>query len=78
MDPMTLSLNTNRGEAMHAAIEYALWIYRDVEGKGEAMSAGFDLIPEARSLLEHRLDLSVEQSHAVRAVFGRWLPRRSI
>lgn len=74
MDPLTLSLNTNRGETMHAAIEYALWVHRDVEARGEDVSSGFDLMPEVRALLERHLDLIVEPSHAVRAVYGRWLP----
>jgi hypothetical protein len=74
MDPLTLSLNTNRGEAMHAAIEYALWVHRDIEARGGDVSSGFELIPEVRTLLERHLDLSVEPSHAVRAVYGRWLP----
>lgn len=74
MDPLTLSLNTNRGEAMHAVIEYALWVHRDIEAGGKDVSAGFELIPEVRSLLERHLDLGFESSHAVRAVYGRWLP----
>ncbi len=74
MDPLTLSLNTNRGETMHAAIEYALWVHRDVEARGGDVSSGFDLMPEVRTLLERHLDLIVEPSHAVRAVYGRWLP----
>lgn len=74
MDPLTLSLNTNRGETMHAAIEYALWVHRDVEARGGDVSSGFDLMPEVRTLLERHLDLIAEPSHAVRAVYGRWLP----
>lgn len=74
MDPLTLSLNTNRGEAMHAVIEYALWVHRSLEASGEDTSVGFEVMDEVREVLERHLDLAVEPSHAVRAVYGRWLP----
>lgn len=74
MDPLTLSLNTNRGEAMHAVIEYALWVHRTLKANGEDISPGLELMPEVRPVLERHLDVSFEPSQAVRAVYGRWLP----
>jgi hypothetical protein len=74
MDPLTLSINTNRGEAMHAVVEYALWVHRSLERHGEDVSTGLDVMPEVRRVLETHLHIDAEPSHAVRAVYGRWLP----
>jgi hypothetical protein len=74
MDPLTLSINTNRGTAIHAVVEYALWCRRELESLGEDVSHGFQLVPEAAEVLDLHLDPNVEASLAVRAVYGRWLP----
>jgi hypothetical protein len=74
MDPLTLSINTNRGTGMHAVVEYALWCRRELESLGEDVSHGFELMPEAGEVLDRHLHPEVEVSLAVRAVYGRWLP----
>jgi hypothetical protein len=74
MDPLTLSINTNRGTAMHAVVEYALWCRRKLESLGEDASRGFELMPEAAEILDRHVRPEVEASLAVRAVYGRWLP----
>jgi hypothetical protein len=74
MDPLTLSINTNRGTAMHAVVEYALWCRRELESFGEDVSRGFELMVEAAEVLDLHLHPEVEASFAVRAVYGRWLP----
>jgi hypothetical protein len=74
MDPLTLSINTNRGTAMHAVVEYALWCRRELGSLGEDVSRGFELMPEAADVLDRHLHPEVEASLAVRAVYGRWLP----
>jgi hypothetical protein len=74
MDPLTLSINTNRGTAMHAVIEYALWVRRELEAAGGDVSVGFDAMPEVRDALDAHLDPHVDPSFAVHAVYGRWLP----
>jgi len=74
MDPLTLSINTNRGTAMHAVVEYALWCRRELEARDEDVSSGLDLMPEVRQVLEAHFDRDEESSLAVRAVYGRWLP----
>jgi len=74
MDPATYSINTTRGEAMHALIRYALWVRRcqEKERDGKARAArGFDEMPEVRSVLEKHLDPNYEPSNAVRAVYGQ-------
>lgn len=80
MDPLHLSINTARGAAIHAAVRYALWRRRTEHGPPVAgddstdTNAGFAAMPEVRELLERHLDLNLEPSLAVRAVFGQWLP----
>lgn len=77
MDPATLSINTTRGEAMHAVVRYALWVRRHMEGQADAEDRprrGFDEIPEVREVLDSRLDVAQEPSLAIRAVYGQWFP----
>jgi hypothetical protein len=74
MDPLTLSLNTNRGTAMHAVVEYALWVRRELAAAGADVSLGLEAMPEVRELLDAHLDPAEDPSMAVRAVYGRWLP----
>ncbi len=75
MDPLTLSINTNRGKAMHAIIRYALWVRRDDEkNRPERVQLGWNAIPEVRGVLERHLDIQVDPSLAIRAVYGERLP----
>ena len=77
MDPATYSINTTRGEAMHAVVRYALWVRRRLEegpnGKGR-VARGFDEMPEVRSALEKHLDPSQDPSIAIRVVYGQRFP----
>jgi hypothetical protein len=77
MDPLTLSINTTRGEAMHAVPQYCLWIRRLLETASDAeerLTRGFDEMPEAREVLDAHLDPARDPSMAIRAVYGQWLP----
>lgn len=77
MDPFTLSLNTVRGEAMHAVVRYALWVHRHIKEAvdGEERSAhGFDDMPEVQEVFDYHLDPIHDPSLAVRATYGHWLP----
>lgn len=77
MDPATLSINTTRGEAMHAAVRYALWVRRHLgnepDGK-ERLERGLEEIPETREVLEVHLDLQQDPSLAIRSIYGQWFP----
>lgn len=66
MDPLSLSINTTRGEAMHGVVQYAVW--RKAEDNGNALAMR-DL-PVVAANLESHLDPAREPSQAVRAVFG--------
>ncbi|NLY01557.1 MAG: hypothetical protein GXY83_36160 [Rhodopirellula sp.] len=73
VDPMTQSLDTVRGEAMHAVIKYALWVRRHREKRGNQCTS-FDEMPEVRDVLNRHLDLSRDASPAIRTVYGQWFP----
>ncbi|HFC08359.1 MAG TPA: hypothetical protein ENJ54_00665 [Chloroflexi bacterium] len=77
MDPATLSINTTRGAAMHAVLQYALWIRRYLKKQADAserLAKGFEEMPEVRAVLEAHLDLAKDPSFAIRAVYGQWFP----
>lgn len=74
MGPLALSMNTNRSKALRAVMSYTLWRRRGLQEQGVDVSAGFDLLPEARSLLEKHLRPKRDPSIAVRAVYGERLP----
>jgi len=76
MDPLTLSLNTLRGQAMHCVFRYALWCKRRIENEdlGNVAFRGLDSLPEVRDVLNRHLDPAYEPSLAIRAVYGQWLP----
>jgi hypothetical protein len=77
MDPFTISINTVRGDAMHAVFNYALWVYRslkDQPGPDEALACGFENMPEVEAILEKHLNPSFEPSLAIRSVYGQTFP----
>ncbi len=77
MSPAALSINTTRGEAMHALIQYAFWIRQYNKGTyGEDCinSSGFNDMPEVRDVLEYHLNPRNDPSLAVRSVYGQCFP----
>ncbi len=76
MDPLTLSINSVRGESMHTVVKYALWVRRHLEGQQDPalLAGGFSEIPGVQLTLEKHLRLENDPSLAVRAVYGQWLP----
>lgn len=78
MDPSTLSINTTRGEAMHAVVRYALWVRRNIRGEPDGerrVARGFAEMPEVRDVLDVHLHPDRDPSLAVRAVYGQWFPQ---
>jgi hypothetical protein len=74
-EPMTASINTVRGVAMHAAVAYAIWAQRNWRRQSpEATSSDFGQIPEVRDVLDRHLDTSLDKSPTIRAVYGHWFP----
>jgi len=77
MDPVTYSINTTRGEAMHTLVKYALWVRRHFEKQADAdrlVSRGFDEMPEVREVLDIHLNPERDPSLAIRAVYGQGFP----
>ena len=77
MDPVTMSINSIRGQAMHAVISYALWIRRTFEKSSQSQAfikRGFEEMPEVKVVLENHLDLKQDHSLGVRAVYGQYFP----
>ena len=68
MDPLTHSINSARGAAMHAVVRYALWVHRAIERDQAAggVESNFDGVPEVRDLLELHLNTHChgEAAHA--------------
>jgi hypothetical protein len=69
-EPATVAINSVRGEALHAAVRYALWVERALGA--ESAFEGTASLPEFAAALDARLDLSIERSLAIRAVLGQW------
>jgi hypothetical protein len=73
-DPVTLSINTVRGEAMHALFAYCRWLSQ--HEASEALRLGKEhgswrLTPELRTVLEDHLDPRIDPSTTVRSVYGQ-------
>jgi hypothetical protein len=64
MDPLTLSINTVRGEAMHAVIQYATW------RKLAQEELDLGSLPDVARNLEAHLDPSRDRSETTRVAFG--------
>ncbi len=69
MDPFSLSLNTVRGEAVHAVFNYIRWV-RSSLPEDQRGAQTLDDLPEVRATLEWLLDPQVEPTMTVRSVFG--------
>jgi hypothetical protein len=61
MDPLTLSLNTTRGEAMHAVVAFAIWAKENNDEES---------LDRALANLNEHLDPALEPSQTIRGVFG--------
>ncbi len=66
MDPPTLSVNTTRGEALHALARMILWAGRNKPKP--------DFLKKIYEELSWHLDTNKDPSLAIRAVYGQWLP----
>jgi hypothetical protein len=77
MDPATISINTTRGEAIHAVVQYALWVRHNIKKQTDGkkrLERGFNEMKEVRDVLNKHLDTAHEPSLAIRAVYGWGVP----
>lgn len=65
-DPVFLSINTVRGNAIHTTINYAYWCSKNIEKK--------ILVEEAKGVLEYRLNIDNEPTKTIKSVYGIKLP----
>lgn len=81
MAPYSMSINSVRGQALHATFRYALWVCRKIKEnlqENENRSPSLKDIPEVQRVIELRFDqekFSFSKNQTDRAVFGRWLPK---
>jgi hypothetical protein len=76
-DPATLSINSTRGQAIDAVIDYAWWVHEHLKAGPDAkdrLAKGFEEMPEVRQILERHLDPALDGSLSIRSVYGRRLP----
>lgn len=74
-DPFTHSMNCVRGVAMHGIFHYSLYLIRQQKKlKNEELKTGF-LESQICEILEEKLDLGLEPSLAVHAVYGAFIPQ---
>ena len=74
MDPTSLSINTIRGKAIHAAISYAVWVYRKEQEKNGDKTCGFEEMPEVREVLDYHLITDNEKTLSIRSIYGEKFP----
>lgn len=65
--PRDLAINTVRGVALHAVVDYVLWVRRNL---GDASWQGLESVPDAREVLEARSSAATERTRTVRSVYG--------
>lgn len=70
-DFLILSINTVRGEGLHALFKYAMWVSSNLHTKEEKKTT---LPHEVKSLLEKILSKKVDGSHTTLAVTGQFYP----
>jgi len=76
-DPGTLSMNTVRGQAMHAVVRYALWVrstFESLTDPAQLLARGFSEMQEIREVLDEHLEVSRDPSLCIRSVYGQWFP----
>lgn len=66
------AINSVRGIALEAAMHYGLWVKKKFDFDGKKFSS--QECPELFLELDRHLDLKIDPSKAVRAVYGRWTP----
>ena len=75
-DPAFLSINSTRGRAIDAVVDYAWWVRRctDADRKAaEQPPVTFEAMPEVREVLDAHLDTQKEPTLSIRSIYGRHL-----
>ena len=72
--PWDMAINTVRGVAFQALVQYGLWCLRAGKQEGEGEAPAIHETPEVIEVLEQHLDPAVDPSLAVRSVYGQFFP----
>ncbi len=72
-DYLTAAINTTRGDAVDAAIQYGLWLKSSLSEKEQKTWSIENDAPELKAIFEEKLDVSKESFLGIRAVFGQRL-----
>lgn len=69
-DSRRAAVDTVRGKAMQAVVQYAFWIRQNANGNVQA-SQNFDDMPEVQQVLEWHLNPQQDPSSAIRLAYGK-------
>lgn len=75
-DPAFLSINSTRGRALYAVLDYARWVRKcaDAQRKSrEEPAVTLGAMPEVRDILDGHLDVKREPTLTIRSVYGHQL-----
>lgn len=75
-DPAFLSINSTRGRAIDAVVDYAWWVRGCTDAARKAAGQPpltFEAMPEVREVLDTHLDIEKEPTLTIRSVYGRHL-----
>jgi hypothetical protein len=75
-DPASRSINSTRGRALYALLEYTRWVRKcaaDKRKTEEERPATLDAMPEVRDVLDRHLDVEREPTLTIRSVYGHQL-----
>lgn len=75
-DPASLSINSTRGRALDAVVDYAWWVRRCTDAERKAVEQPpltFEAMPEVREVLDARLEIEREPTLTIRSIYGRHL-----
>lgn len=82
-DYLTLGINSPRGKAVEAGLEYARWVANHIkrtEGERDVIPAGFEAMPEVREMLEWQIATDNRTLEALAVIGSRigliyWIDR---
>jgi hypothetical protein len=77
VDLMTRAINSARGVAIGAVVDYALWVRRNFEKSNNSevlLRSGLKSMLEVKGVLESHLDMKIDRSLTIRAIYGQRAP----
>ncbi len=72
-DPLSLAINTTRGDALDAAIQYGIWIKNSSPKEEHSKWRLTKMAPELLGVLNDHLDIKKDPSVGIRALYGEKL-----